>query len=156
MSMYQDLLHDHVSNLEINQDPTIVSPSTRIRDAVELLKKKKKGCVLICEGGVLQGIFTERDLLMRVFGENRSMDTPVGELMTPNPCTARLDETVADVVKKMRNGGHRHLPVIDAKGQLIGVLSVKHIVHFLVDHFPEEVYNLPPDPDEILPTPEGA
>ena len=156
MSVFQDLLKDHVSNLDINRDPTLVEPSTTIRQAVQRLKDNKRGCVLVCEGHKLLGIFTERDLLIRVFGEKRSLDTPVEELMTGEPVTVHLDEVVANVVKKMRNGGYRHFPVIDADGRPIGVLSVKHIVHFLVDHFPEEVYNLPPDPDVTLPTPEGA
>ncbi len=156
MSIYQDLLTDRVSNLEINQNPIIVSSSTPIREAVQKLKDNKKGCVLICEGKVLKGIFTERDLLNRVFGEGKKLDIPIEELMTSNPVTAKPNDIVADVVKKIRNGGYRHLPVITDEGRPIGVLSVKHIVHFLVDHFPEEVYNLPPDPDESPPTPEGA
>lgn len=156
MSVFQDLLKDHVSNLEFNRDPTIVSPTTTIRQAVERLKENRRGCVLICDQRSLKGIFTERDLLLRVFGDNRSLDIPVQEMMTPNPVTVRLDEAVADVVKKMRSGGHRHFPVVDTEGYPVGVLSVKHIIHFLVEHFPEDVYNLPPDPNETLPEPEGA
>ncbi|MBN2329399.1 MAG: CBS domain-containing protein [Candidatus Omnitrophica bacterium] len=156
MSVYQDLLKDHVSNLDINRDPTIVSLGGTVREAVEQLKENKRGCVLVCDGTVLKGIFTERDLLMRVLGRKRKLDAPIQEFMTPNPITVRLDEALAVVVKKMRNGGHRHFPVINEEGRPIGVLSVKHIVHFLADHFPEEVYNLPPDSDEALPAPEGA
>jgi signal-transduction protein with cAMP-binding, CBS, and nucleotidyltransferase domain len=156
MSIYQDLITDRVSNLEINKNPIIVSSSTPIREAVQKLKDNKKGCVLICEEKVLKGIFTERDLLNRVFGEDKKLDIPLEELMTSDPVTVQLNDIVSDAVKKMRNGGYRHLPVITEEGCPVGVLSVKHIVHFLVDHFPEEVYNLPPDPDESPPTPEGA
>ncbi len=156
MSVFQDLLKDHVSNLDINRDPAIVSLTASVREAIEKLKLNRRGCVLVCEDQALRGIFTERDILMRVFGEKKDFSTPIHELMTPNPVTVHLEEAIANVVKKMRNGGYRHLPVLDSKELPVGVLSVKHIVHFLVDHFPEDIYNLPPDPDETLPTPEGA
>ena len=45
----------------------------------------------------------------------------------------------------MAEGGYRHLPIVDQDQKPTGVLAVHGIVHYLVDHFPETVYNLPPD-----------
>ena len=47
-------------------------------------------------------------------------------------------------------------PVVDEAGRPVGVLSVKRIVHYLVEHFPGTVYNLPPDPDAVQHEREGA
>ncbi len=56
----------------------------------------------------------------------------------------------------MQTRGYRHLPVIDGNGRPQGVLSVKQIVHYIVEHFPATVYNLPPDPNVVQQEREGA
>ena len=48
------------------------------------------------------------------------------------------------------------VPVLGDDAQPAGVLSVKDIVHYLVEYFPANVYNLPPTPDMIQPAREGA
>ncbi|MBY0458338.1 MAG: CBS domain-containing protein, partial [Gemmataceae bacterium] len=59
-------------------------------------------------------------------------------------------------VERMQKGGYRHVPVVDEDNRPVGVLSAKRIVHYLVEHFPATVYNLPPDPDRVPDTAEGA
>jgi len=56
----------------------------------------------------------------------------------------------------MEEGGYRHLPVIGDTGKAVGILSVKRIVHYLVEHFPGTIYNLPPDPDAFPQEADGA
>jgi CBS domain-containing protein len=56
----------------------------------------------------------------------------------------------------MEEGGYRHLPVVDQAGRPLGVLSVKRIVHYLVEHFPSTIYNLPPDPNAFPRRAEGG
>ena len=51
----------------------------------------------------------------------------------------------------MEDGGYRHLPVVDDSGRPVGVLSVKRIVHYLVEHFPSTIHNQPPDPNQFPP-----
>jgi CBS domain-containing protein len=64
--------------------------------------------------------------------------------------------TVGDAIRMMAEGGYRHLPIVDQSGQPKGVLAARGIVHYLVDHFPETVYNLPPDPKAAPKSREGA
>jgi CBS domain-containing protein len=59
-------------------------------------------------------------------------------------------------VEMMEKGGFRHLPVIKENRQPIGVLSVKDVVHYMVESFPAKVYNLPPTPAALQLTREGA
>ena len=63
---------------------------------------------------------------------------------------------IAAAVRKMEVGGYRHLPVVDGLGRPTGILSVKRIVHYLAEHFPATIYNLPPDPAVVPNEREGA
>jgi CBS domain-containing protein len=76
--------------------------------------------------------------------------------MTPNPVAVHPKDSIGAAVRRMEEGGYRHLPVVDEVGRPLGMLSVKRIVHYLVEHFPATVYNLPPDPDVIPHEREGA
>src|SRR5262249_38421167 len=109
-----------------------------------------------CEGGRLVGIFTERDLLRRVLAPGRPLTASVASCMTPDPVTVNPKESISAAIRRMVDGGYRHLPVVDHGGQPVGVLSVKRIVHDLAEPFPPTVYNFPPDPDAVPQAPEGA
>ena len=56
----------------------------------------------------------------------------------------------------MERGGYRHLPVVGEDGGPAGIISVKAIIHHLVEYFPAKVYNLPPTPGQAPPAREGA
>ena len=83
-------------------------------------------------------------------------DTPVGTVMTSGPVTVTGQEPIRNAIQKMESGGYRHLPVVDATGRPVGVLSVKRIVHYLVEHFPRTIYTLPPEPNAFPQEAEGA
>jgi CBS domain-containing protein len=127
-----------------------------VADAVTVMRQEGVGCVLVCAGGAVIGIFTERDLMRRVLAEGKSLTLPVGQCMTPAPVSVRAKDPIALAVRRMEEGGYRHLPVVDEKGRPVGVLSVKRIVHYLVEHFPATIYNLPPDPGVVPQEREGA
>ena len=76
--------------------------------------------------------------------------------MTREPATIAQNATLRDAVRAMVEGGMRRLPVLDDDGSPIGILDVKTIVHFLVDHFPEAVYNQTSHRQTVARTPEGA
>jgi predicted transcriptional regulator len=69
------------------------------------------------------------------------MNAPLSEVMTKSPQTVTADATLYDVIRLMDKGGYRRLPVVDATGLPVGIVDVKSIVHFLVEHFPAAVYN---------------
>ena len=127
-----------------------------LADALRLMQEKGVGCLVVVERGALRGIFTERDVLTRVLGKVASLDRPLREYMTPDPATARLDEPIYRVLARMAQDGMRHLPVMDESGALVGTMSVKRAVHFLADHYPEAVFNVPPDPDHFPASREGG
>ena len=80
----------------------------------------------------------------------------VEKVMTPSPVTIAQSASVQQAIETLESGGYRHLPVVGENGQPVGVLSVKDIVHYLVEYFPAKVYNLPPKPDQKQAARDGA
>ena len=95
-----------------------------------------------------------------VVGFSVLMSMGVSFTMTPMLCAKFLKLERGHASKggflwRMIEGGYRHLPVVH-DGLPQGILSVKRIVHYLVEHFPGTVYNLPPDPGMVHHEREGA
>lgn len=126
-----------------------------IRDAIALMQEQRIGCVLVCEHDVLTGIVTEVDILRKAEGSGRSVEAPVSSIMTRNPVCITQDASIWEAAEKMHEGGFRHLPVIDAQGKPQGYVSIRSLVTFLADQFPDTVYTLPPDPHRYPRQPEG-
>jgi CBS domain-containing protein len=154
MDLARNLKVESVSRLNPNP-PFQVAPAQTVAEAVALMRQEDVGCLLVCHEGRVVGIFTERDLMRRVLAQGKSLSLSVAECMTPDPVTVQSKEPIGLAVRRMEEGGYRHLPVVD-NGKPVGVLSVKRIVHYLVEHFPGTVYNLPPDPGMIQHEREGA
>jgi CBS domain-containing protein len=155
MDLARNLKIDSVSRLE-PAPPLWVSPTQTVAEAVAAMRREGVGCVLVCADERVLGIFTERDLMRRVLAAGKPLTVPVADCMTPNPVAVHPKEPISAAVRHMEEGGYRHLPVIDELGRPLGVLSVKRIVRYLVEHFPSTVYNLPPDPDAVPHEPDGA
>jgi CBS domain-containing protein len=64
-------------------------------------------------------------------------------------------DSVRTAIKRMQQGGYRHLPVVTEDGHPVGILSAKQVVHYVAEHYPSTVYALP-DPHDIPATAEGA
>ncbi len=111
--------------------------------------------MLICEGPKLVGIFTERDAL-KLMASDDDLSTPIRDVMSSPPRTVPTTATVGDAIRVMSDGGYRHLPIVDAANKPVGVIAVHGIVHYLVDHFPATIYNLPPNPKDAPREREGA
>jgi len=131
-------------------------PPDSIEQVVRCMTERRTGCVLVHHEGHLVGIFTERDFVNRVVTQGVDCSQPVESVMTPDPATASIGDSVLAAIELMNAGGYRHLPVIGEDGHPIGVLSVKDIMHYLVQYFPAQVYNLPPTPAAYQPAREGA
>ena len=137
--------------------PIVVQRGASVLDAVRLMQEKHVGCVLVVKEGQLDGIFTERDLLMKTVGTGKDISkTKVEEVMTPNPEVLQPDDMLAFALNYMHVGGYRHVPVVDEKQRPVGVLSVKNVVDYLADFFPQEVLTLPPRPIRKTTDREGA
>ena len=155
MELDRNLKIDSVSRL-CPTPPHQIAPDRSITEAVALMRSEKVGCLLVCREEELIGILTERDLMRRVFAPGLPMCTRVEECMTANPVTVSSKESIRVAFERMEKGGYRHLPVLNEKQRLVGILSIKRIVHYLVEHFPNLVYTQPPNLHGIPQKREGA
>lgn len=135
--------------------PLATTIDAKVGDVLRLLRAQRTGAVMICDGAKLVGIVTERDALKLMAG-GADLAMPVREVMSSPPATISNSATVGEAIQIMSEGGYRHLPIIDCDGRPTGVVATQGIVHFLVDHFPATVYNLPPDPKASTRDREGA
>lgn len=136
-------------------EPLIVAPDAKLGEVLQLLRAQNTGSVLVCEERRLVGIFTERDAL-RLMATQQNLDQPISQSMSREPASLRSDTTVGNAIKKMSEGGYRHLPILAADGMPTGMATVYGIVQYLVDHFPQTIYTLPPDPGVAPSEREGA
>ena len=130
-------------------------PSDSVRSVLRQLQTAKTGAAMVCDGGKLLGVFTERDAL-RLLADNANLDMPVSEVMVKNPVTVRKSDTVGRAISLMSGGGFRRLPIVDDSGAIQGVLKVSGLLHYLVEHFPKIVHTLPPVPHYKSADREGA
>ena len=144
------ILGTPISDLMV-RDPVLVDADTTVVQAVNAMNENHRGCVLVQKHGKLVGIFTERDVLRRVAFREGNRSWKVESVMTRDPETLPPSASVAFALNKMSVDGYRHIPIVDQEGTAIGVLSVKDIVNFVVDFFPESVHNLPSHPEKAIP-----
>jgi CBS domain-containing protein len=155
MALREIIWKDTVARLD-TKAPVVVSPQATLRATLAVMRQACTGCVLVCQELSLVGVFTERDLVKRVFSKGVSLDRLVSEFMTSRPVTVHKTDTVGWVIRTMVEGHYRHLPVVDEQGRAIGIVSAKGIIQYFVDHVPLSVYNLPPRPGQVQKTREGA
>jgi CBS domain-containing protein len=117
--------------------PIVADPTTRVREVVQLLAEHNVGCVLVVFCDVPAGIFSERDLLMRIGDRLDELgDHPIRHFMTPAPETLGPDATIAFALNRMALCDFRHIP-IEANERPIGVISVRDVLRYVGQQFPE-------------------
>jgi CBS domain-containing protein len=112
-----------------------VAASASVADAVALMSRREVGAVLIVtEDGLVGGIFTERDLLMRVVAAGREpKTTPISLVMTRDIQFVSPGTSVEAALSLMYVQHHRHMLVIDGP-KVYGLVSMRDLVYRLVRH----------------------
>jgi len=109
------------------------APSDFVYDAVVSMAHKNFGALAVTKDDKLVGIFTERDLLTRVVGQGRDVEsTRIEKVMSKNIETASIHDSVTLCMGRMDHGRFRHMPVVDDKGALIGMLSQRDFLAYTV------------------------
>ena len=147
-------LLEKLGTLESSPFATVESKAS-LKEVYATMQKEKVGCVLVCKGAKLVGIFSERDVVLKTLGA-APLDAPVEKYMTPEPVTATAKTTVGEAVELMHTRGFRNLPLLDDKKRPVGIVTVNRIIKYLAALFPAEVYNLPPKPDQVDDSADGA
>ena len=135
----------------------LVDASTPLRRVLQLMREGSRGAVLVVNNETLVGIFTERDVLMKVAGQPIDIEhTAVNQLMTVDPVTLPVDASVAFALNKMLIEGFRHIPLVDDHNRPIAVVSMRDLIDYLSNFFSRDILNLPPDPRVGFRNREGA
>ncbi len=139
--------------------PVTVRADAPVSKVIDLMRARKTSAVVVVDGGRKRrvvGIFTERDLVERALASRRWASEKVSRYMTRSPETLRPEDPIAYAVNRMSAGGFRHVPLVDAEGRPAGMVSANHLLGYLVELCPEEVLNLPPEPElAVHPRPVG-
>jgi CBS domain-containing protein len=140
------------------RQPVTVAPGTSLAECLRAIQRTGTGdSVFVCDAtGRLVGVLTERDIFARIVGGKIDLTQPVESLMTSEPRTFDLDQTIRDAIDLMQTGRHRNVPVVDDDGRLVGVVRQADIIKYLAESFPEELLNLPPRTNQRMKEPEGA
>jgi CBS domain-containing protein len=106
-----------------------VTKTMTVFEAVRVMLAARVGAAAVVEAGRLQGIFTERDIMERVVLDRRNPETTlVSEIMTANVTTIPAGTDPNEAVGMMIDEHFRHLPVVSAEGEVLGMLSTRHIM----------------------------
>ncbi|HCW05972.1 MAG TPA: histidine kinase [Cytophagales bacterium] len=109
-----------------------VTPSTTVYSAIEQMSQKNIGGILIAENDMLLGIFTERDYARKLILKGKSSkETPISDLMTANPITVSLSNTVEECMQIMSDKHIRHLPVTEGS-KILGMISIGDVVTHVI------------------------
>ncbi len=123
--------------------PAAVEAGATVLEAVERMAEHGVGAVAVVDHGQLRGIFTERDVMMRVvLRQLKPKEVRVSEVMT-SPVESITEETSEeDALTHMVERHIRHLPILGKDGSLKGMLSVRNVLENRVDELVRELHSL--------------
>ncbi|MBD2460701.1 CBS domain-containing protein [Oscillatoria sp. FACHB-1407] len=144
----------------MTRDPIVVQPETSLKDAIQILAEKRiSGLPVVDTSGKLVGVISETDLMWQETGvtppayimlldsviylENpnkyerdlhKALGQTVGEVMTKEPITVKPDKPLREAAQLMHERSIHRLPVLDASGNVIGIVTRGDIVRFMAAH----------------------
>ncbi len=110
------------------RNPIVCTPDLPVRKAVARMHENSVGSIIITDDQRHPtGIFTLRDLRTMVAEEKASLDTPVSQVMTPDPCCLNARQDAFQAAMLMAEYHFAHICVVDEEGELIGVVSERDL-----------------------------
>jgi CBS domain-containing protein len=124
--------------------PAAVTLDASVRDAIQTMLDHRVGAVAVVdENHCVAGIFTERDVLQKLALSGKDpAHTPVRSLMTTPVQMATVETSAGEALEVMVDRHIRHLPITDANGKLLGILSIRHLLQSRVDDLTSQLDSL--------------
>jgi CBS domain-containing protein len=127
-----------VSQVIDRQEVFSVAPGASVIEAVRCMRDRRIGALMVVENERLVGILSERDVVFRVVADERdAKSTRVAEVMTTNPQVIQPDKPFSHALHMMYEGGFRHVPVVDANGRAVGMVSARDALELEEHEFGE-------------------
>jgi CBS domain-containing protein len=131
----------------VSKAPLIFEANTSLATVLQAMQRDERGAALVVEAGKLVGIFTERDVLIKVAAQPIDLTkSKISDLMTRDPITLPSDSSVAFALNRMVLEGFRHIPLTDEEGRPVAEVSMRNLIEYLSEFFKLDLVNLPPDP----------
>ena len=106
-----------------------ISPERSIAEACWLMKEKNVGCLIAEHQGKLCGIITDRDIALKVTGEEKDpLTTMVQEIMTSDPVRISVDKDLPDLVSLMHSRHVRRVPIVDGAELTLGIVTLDDLI----------------------------
>lgn len=110
-----------------------VAPDASVLASLQVMMEKNISALLVKEGPVLVGIFTERDYARKIVLHGKtSSTTSVSEVMTSTMVTVSPKDTIESCMKLMTDQRIRHLPVLVGE-DVLGIVSIGDVVKFIIE-----------------------
>ncbi len=126
--------------------PPTIEEDKSVLDAVRIMAKEGVGAVAVLEEGEqaeLCGVFTERDVMLRVVLQKLDPEhTKVRDVMTSPVATIPEDVTAEEAFNRMVERHMRHLAIVSSEGVLLGMLSIRNLLEHLVEDLQRELHSL--------------
>jgi CBS domain-containing protein len=111
-----------------------VSKDTTMEQVAKIMTEKNIGSVIVVDNGKPVGIITERDIVKGI-GKGKKLDSKAEEIMTSSLITIREDSPITGALALMRQFNIRHLPVVNDKGELTGIISIRDVAKAIDNYF---------------------
>jgi CBS domain-containing protein len=132
------MTHRKLAYIVKDQEPLVLSAHETVQRACQCMKQRRAGSVLVVdEQQRLRGIFTGRDAVRTLAEGKDAAATILAHVMTPNPITITPNSLAIEALRKMNDGGFRHLPVIE-DDTIWGVVSRSDFKGIEIDQLEDE------------------
>ena len=120
------MLVNQILSMKASGDIITIRPAATVADAARLLSEKRIGAIVVSEDGRTPlGILSERDIVRELGKQGASvLAGPISGLMTRKVSTCSTGDDAHTVLERMTEGRFRHLPVVDADGNMLGIVSI--------------------------------
>jgi CBS domain-containing protein len=136
-----------INRANVKSKPAVSVPkNATVFDAVRAMTERNVGATVVLDGDKLVGVFTERDVVTRVvLKEQNPRTTTVASVMTTDVKTVREDADRSSILSLMSSHHIRHLPVLDAEGRVVTMLSMRQLLRAEVHDLQQTVWELVAD-----------
>jgi CBS domain-containing protein len=116
-----------------------VPPDATVRELLDTLAEHRIGAVVVSSGVGIEGIVSERDVVRRLRDVGAELlDRPVARIMTTDVVTCLCETAVDELMSTMTERRIRHVPVVDDRGTVVGIVSIGDLVKSRISELESE------------------
>ena len=115
-----------------------VEPDTKVIDVARKMSEENVGSVLVCVDNHCKGIVTDRDIVVRCIAQNVDVnDCTIEQILSEPIESAKETDGSYDCIRKMKSQEVRRMPVVDEKGEVVGLVSFDDLIVMLAKEINE-------------------